>query len=285
MRFGTKASESAKATSSSSDGFVKYFKNGDTRLRFLEELDDWTDYYEHFDKEKQRSYPCTGKRKTCPGCIEFDRLTDEGGKPWAASRRYLVNSFDPDTGYVNLYKVPVSLIDDLSRYSDKDGGTILARDYTVARYTKKDDGKIAYSVDREEKDPADLSVHKEHMKDHQLALQAQYLDVFGVLPDDESVAPSTTKAKAPKAAKKATVKVAKAEEEKEEIPSDPAEDKVEPSQESDSDQGEDVELGEEDLRKMSAKELKALFVQCGLTAPKTDDTDKLSDALIEALAD
>lgn len=284
MQFGTKASESTKSTTSS-EGFIKYFKNGDTRVRFLEEMDDWTDYYEHFSKEKQLSFPCTGDRKTCPGCVEIARQEKEGSKPWSASRRYLVNAFDPDTGYVNLYKVPVSLIDDLSRYSDKDGGTITLRDYTIARYTKKDDGKVAYSVDREEKDPADLSEHEEHIKNHQQALQASYLSVFESLPDDESVAPSTKAPKASKAAaKKAAVKVTKAEPEEEEIPSDPAESKVEAQQESGSDQ-DDVEVGEDDLRKMSAPELKALFAQCGLTPPKTGDTGELADALIEALAD
>lgn len=301
MRFGTKASEAPAGTGGAGGGYIKYFKNGETRVRFLEQLDDWTIYYEHFDKEAQRSFPCTGDKSTCPGCVEKAALEDAGKEAWGAQRRYLVNCFNPDTGYVDLYKVPTSLIDDLSRYADKDGGVITMRDYTVVRYKKKDENnKVAYSVDKEEKDPVDLSDYADQMKDHQEALNQAYAEVHGTVPDDDDNEPKP-KAKAKVKKDPARPKVVPGVEhvekkkvqkkapkplptEEDEPPSEPAQEPVEPAQEPDDDQGEE-EIEEDDLRKMSAPELKGLFGQCGLDAPDTDDPVLLADALIIALGE
>src|SRR5690242_18836978 len=100
MKFGVKASEAPKAGTSKSGGkFINYFQKGDKTLRFLEEMNDWTIFYDHFNQAKRRSFPCTGDKKTCPGC------TAENERDASASKRYLVNAVEPSTGYVNLWKI------------------------------------------------------------------------------------------------------------------------------------------------------------------------------------
>lgn len=290
MRFGTKVSEAPKSTGGKGT-FIKYPKDGDNRLRCLEEIDDWTEYWEHFDKEKQRSYPCSGDRSTCKGCVEKDN--DETGNVWGAQKKYLVNALDPDTGYVNLWKLPASTKDDFDRYSDRDGG-ITKRDYTVIKY-KGSDGKVKYSVDREERDNIDLAQYAEKMKDHQVGLNEAWEEMFGPIdqqsqdPDDKPklhAVPSEV-ADLPVINKKTSVTpeeldAARREREKahKEDPSVPP---TEPAQESDAEQESQV-MSEDELRKMNATQIKALFQQCGFEAPDTDDTDVLADKLIELLS-
>src|SRR5580765_1006110 len=98
MKFGIRAAES---TSTTDGDYIRYFKKGETRLRFLEEVGDWTEYWAHFNASKQRDYPCTGDRKTCPGC------NSENEREAKASKRFLTNAVHE--GFVNLYKVPASL--------------------------------------------------------------------------------------------------------------------------------------------------------------------------------
>ena len=289
MKFGTKVREAPKGTGGGKS-FIKYPKDGDNRLRIMEEIDEWTEYWEHFDKPAQRSYPCSGDRATCKGCIEKDN--DETGNVWGASKKYLVNALDPSTGYVNLWKLPASTKDDFDRYSDRDDG-ITKRDYTVIKY-KGGDGKVKYSVDREERDNLDLAQYADRMQDHQEGLNQAWLEMFGADEQSQEV-PETkgegTPVRGMHAEKKTSwtpeeIDARRREEEKlARVEKDVAKDvpPTEPVQESDAEQ-ETQELSEDELRKMSAPQIKALFQQCGLEAPATDDTAELADKLIEALS-
>lgn len=265
MKFGTRAAD-APPPSGGSGSFIKYFQQGETMVRFLEEMDDWTEYYEHFNKAKSRSFPCTRDRDTCPGC------TAENERDRSASRRYLVNLLDSKTGYVDLWKVPTSIIEDLRRYEAKDD-TITVRFYTVIRYKTIENGqeRVKYSVDREEKDNSPLDQHTENFRDHEQALVEAYTEAWGDLDEAES---PIQEAKMPKVAAKP-----KAEPKEDDKP--PFEEPV--AEEDDSD--DDDEITEDELNQMSADQLKSLFKQAGLPVPRTTDEEALRTRLIQELGE
>ena len=99
MRFGVKKKDAPAASSGGSGGsFIKYFRKGETTVRFLEPAtDEWTKYFEHYSASKQRTYPCTGERDTCPGCTSDDKREQQ------ASCRFLVNLLDTETGVQYLF--------------------------------------------------------------------------------------------------------------------------------------------------------------------------------------
>lgn len=274
MKFGTKASEETKSARTGGSGgkFINYFKEGDTRVRFLEEMGEWTSYWEHFHQVKRRSYPCTTDKSSCPGCI----YEAENPNAFKASKRYLVNAVAMDTEqqYVNLYKIPISIKDDLERYADKDG-SITARDYTVVNF-KDDGGRVKYSVDREEREPFDISSKAGQMQDHEKALTDAYIEVWDELPEDSV---PTIKRSEPKKPENLSQAMAHAKID-EEPPSEPA-GAVQPEQASDEDE---QELTEAEIRAMSSDQLKALFIQAELVVPDTNDAAQLADTLIDQLS-
>ena len=288
MKFGSKTTEKRTSTSSGGGGnFIKYFRKGETRVRFLQEMNPdedkwggWTVFYDHFSPSASRSYPCTGDRQTCPGC------TSSNPKESSASRRYLVNLLDQGTGYVDLWKVPTSLIDDLIRYAEKSGGTITDRDYTVVQY-KGDDDKVKYSVDREEKDPIELSLYEDKFRDHEKALAEAFIEVWGELPEDtEAEAPQVKPAKKAAAKKPVQSKEDWDKIENGPIPSEPAAEEATSEQAplpAEPEEEDETEISESELRKMEPDEIKKLFVQCGLEVPDSDDSNVLADLLMEAL--
>lgn len=274
MQFGVKVADAPAQSEEAGGSFIKYFpKKGDYRLRYLEEVSEWTRYYEHFHQGKQRSFPCTGEKSTCPGC------TSSNEKTASASKRYLVNCLDPATGYVDLYKIPTSIKGDFDRFSDKDGGTILNRDYTVVRY--EEDGKVKYSLDREDREPRDLTEARTHIKDHQEALAAAYVEVWGGLPGAETDSDDELAAPVNKSEARATLQdqINKKLTDPDNPPSEPVSPPVEAEQE------QETTLSEDALRAMKPDELRTLFVRCGLQDPGPDKSaDELTDMLIEALA-
>lgn len=163
-------------SSGTSGSYIKYFKEEQTTLRFLEEIPEWTSVWMHFNNTKNRDYPCTDDKPTCPG------HNSENEREAKAAKRYIVNAVDVSTGYVDLWKIPYSIIDDLLRQADR-FGTIMDRDYTVIK--SKVGVKTDYSVDREEKSEMDLTEHRAQMKDHQEALESAFREVWGALPDEE----------------------------------------------------------------------------------------------------
>ena len=170
-----------------------------------------------------------------------------------------MNLLDVKSGYVDLWKVPISIIDDLERFEAKDDGDITRRQYTVIQF--QSEGKTRYSVDREERDTTPVSEYKDKMKDHQQALSESYIEVWGEDPSDEE-----SPIQEPSARKKPK----KTEEEK-------------PPFDDDSSEEEEEEIAEEDLYKMDADELKNLFRSSGLQVPRTTDAKVLAAKLIEEL--
>lgn len=260
MKFGVKKKDAPAyepGEGGSSGRFIKYFKKGEKTLRFLEPTDEWTKFFDHFSQSKQRSFPCTGDKETCPGC------TSENQKEKSASCRFLVNALDPETGYVDLWKIPVSIIDDLERYEAKDG-SISDRLYTVIQF-KDDKGKVRYSVDREERVTSSVKEYKDKMLDHQEALQESYEEAWGQDPADEE-SPIQRPSARPKD------EGWKHEPEDEDKP--PFEQEEEP-----------IRVDESEIQKMDADDLKNLFRRSGFRVPRTNDPEKLRERLLEELAD
>lgn len=268
MKFGVRAAEATKSSASGSTDWLRYFKDVETRLRFLDELDDWIEVWMHFSQSKMRRYPCTGDRDTCPGCLS------ENEREAKASKAYIVNALTD--GYVNAWIIPGSLFEDMDRHKDKGGGTILDRDFTVVK--KNTDAGVRYAVDREERDRIDLSRYEDKKRDPQKMLMDAYVEVWGAQPG-EKVTEREIIAKTPPRIMPKTFE----NEVKGSWGDNLGDPPSEPQAQQDSEPEEDQEISETQLRAMSAPQIKALFVQCGLEVPATDETDKLADYLIASL--
>ena len=159
MRFGTRA---ADAPDRSAESFIKYAKKGETKVRFLQEVDDWIEYFEHYNPTPGGfAFPCTGDRKNCPGC------TSTMEKMQGTSRRYLVNVLMK--GYVEPFKITAKLKDRLVTRSERNGGTITDRDYTLINH-----GDGEYDYDQEIRSRVDLDMYKSQLHD----LEKMLFDAF-----------------------------------------------------------------------------------------------------------
>lgn len=275
MQFGVKAAvepEYDPDAQPSSGSFIKYFKDQKTTLRFLDEIDDWTSVWMHFSPSKNREYPCTGNKAECPGCNAENEREAKG------SKRYITNALNPESGFVDLYKIPMSLKTDFDRQADR-FGTIRDRDYSI--FKDKVNGKTEYSMDREEKVDLDLSQHEEYIKDHQEALSEAFREVWGALPDEpDYVAPDflgndgfTRSGYLPSIKKEETVLP------KREIPVDPP---TKPAAQRHEEQQE--EMTEAQLRAMEFEELIEVFKRAEVPVPSFTDKNDLVDQLIAALS-
>lgn len=266
MRFGTSYKNDTRS-STSRDGWINYFKDPETRIRFLQQMDEWTVYWQHFNASKKRAYPCTEDRDTCPGCLSEDEREAK------ASKRYLCNTLNQDTGFTNLYAIPVSLIDDLVRACDKDENSITERDYTVIRRNKS--GVVEYSLDKEARDNLPLEKYTKYFKDHQQALAEAYVEAWGKLPDG-SVPPAPVGEEnqdvQPKAKRQPKPEGEYIQDIKDNDPPS------EPAPEDD-----DLELTDDEVRAMNTGQLKDLFKRCGLEVPDEEDATVLAELLMAAV--
>lgn len=179
MQFGVKQAvepEYDPDAAGNSGSYIKYFKEKATTLIFLEEIPEWTSVWMHFNNTKNRDYPCTDDKPTCPG------HNSENEREAKAAHRYIVNAFNPETGYVDLWKIPYSLMEDLHRYNGK-FNTIKDRPYTI--YKDQVNGQTKYSIDREDPVEVDLSEARTQLKDHQEALAEAFREVWGGLPGED----------------------------------------------------------------------------------------------------
>ena len=270
------------------------FRDGSTTVRFLEELSDeeWTTYWEHYDQGKKKFYPCPGK-DVCPGCKEDLR----------AQKRYLVNALvvasdnsKVKAGYVNLYKVPASLIDKFMRRADRAGGTITDRDYEIIRTGSGLDTE--YDLETGDKSKIDISQYEEKMIDHEEALQAAWNAAFPDAAEEKAEPDYGTPEPKPRARARTAQEVEDAAKPKpktrrvgdttrtdleaaaagEDPPS-------EPQSQSESADAEDEVISEEALREMSEDDLHDIYTRAGLEYDDDWAVDELVDNLIEQLAE
>jgi hypothetical protein len=125
-------------------GLLHRVKEGELRVRFLTEPNEWFNYFEHYDPVN-KFYPCSDD---CPGC-------DAGDNP---SQRFLANVVDIESNKVIAVVLPKTLVEAiLKRYQRR--GTLIDRDYTLMREgTGRED--TTYDVEAEEPTRMVLSRYK-----------------------------------------------------------------------------------------------------------------------------
>lgn len=243
----------------------------DMTVRFLTEPEDWYSYREHYDPDIH-FFPCIGRESDCPGC-EHD-----SEKVQRTSRRYLANAYDVEAGQVIPLKLPLDLANRLVARYERNGDTLLNRDYTLHRMGKGLD--TTYDVTPEDKSKFDVSKHEQI--DLEKALIEQFEDAFDLESEDDDEDEGRARTSKPSRAKKQRQPEVDEDddvEDDEDIPSEPS-----AVAEEDEDDGEDY-LTEEQAMKMDKDELKALADQFQVEVDGRWSKKKMVDAIFEAASD
>lgn len=219
MQFGQKKKNVKDTLDDDFQPYLRSFKNGSVTVRFLDECDDWIEFWEHFTTDS-KSFPCTRDRKTCPGC------TSDVPSMQKASRKYACNVYLIDVNRVLPFRIPVSLAKKMFTRSERNDDTITNRDYDVIRMGQGLDTE--YDVETGKKTERDLrSLRQLGTHDIEQILAASFFEVWGNVGE-------------PTAPKKSPVTIDKGDEDQ------PPFDKG------------DVELSVEELEDMSRQELLVL---------------------------
>jgi hypothetical protein len=193
--FGQKAGSYVQPVIDEDDVWIKTFRPGETRVRFLEVTGEWITYREHFDPGLRKSYPCTEDTSSCMGCTsDLERVRQR-------PRKFAFNALD-DKGRLNVYKIGNKLKVRLEGREQRQK-TLLDRDYTIIRTGTTMD---TTDYDFEYGDRYDIVFDKD-LHNIQQILASQYLqaietaggqeDLSTDAAHDEPVAPKKAKA-APK---------------------------------------------------------------------------------------
>ncbi len=177
MQFGTKK---ADATTQVVDGgevlkYLRNFREGDNEVRFIDEVDDWISFSEHYSADG-KSFPCTLDKQSCPGC------TSEIEKVQRASRKYATNVKLVGNGMVLPFRIPMSLAKKLFNRAERNG-TITNRDYIVMREGKGLDTE--YDLEQGDRGEVDLSALREQSMDIEDVLVTAYEEVWGPINQEE----------------------------------------------------------------------------------------------------
>ena len=124
VRFGETADENASRRGNDGDVWIKGFKDGSTRVRFLQPTGSWVTYREHYS-EGPGFFPCSEDTSTCPGC------TDSSEKVQKRSRKYAMSCLG-ESGRVDVHKVGSRLYKTFKAREQR-LETIMDRDYTIIR--------------------------------------------------------------------------------------------------------------------------------------------------------
>lgn len=184
MQFGKKKSEITENTLGDGEflPYLRNFREGDNEVRFIEEVEDWIGFSEHYTPEG-KSFPCTGDRNACPGC------TSENEKTSRASRKYATNVKLVENGMVLPFRIPMSLAKKLFNRAERNG-TITNRDYIVMREGKGLDTE--YDLEQGDKSEVNLADLQEKAHDIEEILRSSYEEVWGVItpkPQESEKAP------------------------------------------------------------------------------------------------
>ncbi len=186
MQFGTKKSDVVEVMG---DGeflpYLRNFREGDNEVRFIEEVDDWIAFAEHYTTEG-KSFPCTGDRTKCPGC------TSEVEKVARASRKYATNVVLVQNNMVLPFRIPMSLAKKLFNRAERNG-TITNRDYIVMREGKGLDTE--YDLEQGDKSEVNLAELRGKSHDIEGILKTSYEEVWGS--DDEPAQAASKEEKPP----------------------------------------------------------------------------------------
>lgn len=239
----------------------------DMTVRFLTEPEDWYSYREHYDPDIH-FFPCIGRDADCPGC-EHD-----SEKVQRTSRRYLANAYDVENGQVVPLKLPLDLANRLVARYERNGDTLMNRDYTLHRMGKGLD--TTYDVTPEDKSKFDASKHD--LIDLEKALIEQFEDAFDLdSEDDEEEEVRRPKPSRSKKRQEPEVDEDDDVDDEDEVPSEPS-----AGAEEDEDDGD--YLTEDQAMKMSKDELKELADQFEVEVDGRWTKKKMVDAIFEAAA-
>src|SRR6266702_5978215 len=119
MKFGQKRSEAPEETDGTGN-YLRSFRKGETKVRFLQETGEWIKFNEHYT-EDNKSFPCTEDTRSCPGC------TSESERTQRRSRRYGTYVHLVKNNTTLPFKVPPSLSNRLEARAERNGGTLLNR--------------------------------------------------------------------------------------------------------------------------------------------------------------
>lgn len=141
MVFGKKASEYERERAEQGDEvWIKSFRDGETKVRILEEPDDMVTYREHF-ADGFGYFPCS-EESDCIGCKDPDK------KVQTRSRRYAFNAIDSQER-LQVYKMGTKLHRSFKIKAQR-LGTVTDRDYTIIR-TGENFQNIDYDTESSEK--------------------------------------------------------------------------------------------------------------------------------------
>lgn len=104
--------------------YIRNLPKGTTLIRFLDEMGDWAEYYEHYDEKI--GFPCTRDRTTCPGCTSPDEKVRKRGL------KYATNIYFIKEDQVAPVRIPVSLARKFDNRAQR-RGTITDANYYVVR--------------------------------------------------------------------------------------------------------------------------------------------------------
>jgi hypothetical protein len=225
MKFGQRKADAPEDQSSGDGMYLRGFKDGETKVRFLQETDDWIVFREHYNKER-RAFPCTEDRNSCPGCTSDDDEISRSSRKYAAHVQVIKGN------YAAPYRIPVTLAKRMFARAERNDGVTTDRDYAIIRSGKG--LETDYDVDPEEKYEVNTKALLEGAQDVHTILERMF----------EENAPGVA---APVAKKKA----------EEPLPSE-----AEPQSESAGDSV--IEVDEDALYDMGITELQDLAVKAGV---------------------
>lgn len=248
MKFGTKKKDAVEQ----SGNYLRGFKKGETKVRFLDEQDDWEAFREHYTVDR-KGFPCTEDKTTCPGCTHPNETVSK------TSRKYATQVLLVKQNQVLPFKIPITLSDRLAVRAERNGGTLVNRDYVILR--SGDGFDTEYDVDQEDKYPVDLNDLRAKISvDIQDCFQDSFAEIWGD-PDN----PQLVLRPGPSEANNQS-----------DVPP------TKPSGASDAEAG--VELTEIQVRAMAKPELRNLTEKAGLSWDEEDTTSELVERLLKAFA-
>ena len=243
MEFGVRVKDAVETEGDGS--YLRNFSNGDTVVRFCEEIDEWVKFWQHFNEDAKRSYPCTGDRSSCPGCLS------ENPKEAKASLHYATTVKLIEREQYVPARIKVTIYKKMKTRSERNDGTILNRDYIIIR-EGKGMNDTEYDVEADKAYSISSKEIKENIFDIGQILKDSFYEVW---PELEEAEKGTQE---PVAKKTRTAS--------------PAED-----------ESQDEEITEADLKKMGIRDLRALARKHGVDSEVCELGTKpeLIDAIID----
>lgn len=263
MKFGTKKAEIIEPSR-----YLRNFKKGETKVRFLQEVSEWTGFREHYIKieGQTRSFPCTGDRERCPGCSSEDPEVQNAPRKYGTYLKLI------ESDRVLPFRIPARLADRMESRALRNEGTITNRDYTI--YREGTGFNTEYDVEQAGAYELNIEALIKDTDPIEDILANSFTDLWGETEQFEQDKPVKVRPLAERTEDPWTEKV---KEQPEEFPSKPRSRKKKGAEE-------DVEYDEITIRKMTKDELLRLYDVANLEVPPNADTDALAEHLINTLA-